>query len=287
MNTMFEQIDIGVSQSLKIKKYQIPNLDIPYHHHPEIELVLVVRSTGKVFVRNTIKPFSPGDLFVFDANVPHLLINDEEFYNNTLNAEFIVIQIHTDLLKNNLLLLPEFNNIKHLLDRASHGIKFTDIRNSEAFNLIRSAYHKDGIYRLIDVIALLENLNSENDFELMDIISSTPQNLEQPERIQKINKFISQNYHEDISLEEVASIASMNKSSFCRYFKKYTRKTFSQYLNELRVDYASKLLIESSFTVTKICYDVGYNHVPYFIKKFTGIKGLSPKQYRTKYRQNV
>ncbi|WP_299212478.1 AraC family transcriptional regulator [uncultured Aquimarina sp.] len=287
MNSMFEQIEIGVSRSLKIRKYQIPNLDIPYHHHPEIELVLVLKSTGKVFVKNTMKSFSPGDLFLFDSNVSHLLINDEEYYNDDLSSEFIVIQMHSDLFKNYLLALPEFRNIERLLYKASGGIKFSDIRNSVAFDCIYTALNYTGFQRTIQILTLLESLWANTTFEIIDKISTIQETINQPSRIQKVNKFISQNYHRDISLEEVANIACMNKSSFCRYFKEHTRKTFSQYLNELRVDYAAKLLAEQSFTVSKICYEVGYNSVPYFIKKFKNITGVSPKQYRMKYGQGV
>lgn len=280
MTPMFEQIEIGSSQSLKIKKYQVRNLDIPYHFHPEIEIVLILKSTGKVFIRNAVTPFVPGDLFIFGPNVPHLLINDKIYYNKTFDVEVIVIQFHHDLFNRHLLILPEFRNIQKLLDQSKAGLKFPNIIKESLHDQLIQLLNHSGISRFATVISILDELQTTLQFELVDKFNPRSIDPKVPERIQKINRFLLQNYNRNISLAEVAEIANMNKSSFCRYFKEHTRKTFSQYLNELRIDYASKLLVEDSFSISRICYEIGYNNLPYFIRQFRRIQGMSPKQYR-------
>jgi len=277
---MYEQIEIGTSQSLKIKKYLIPYIDIPYHHHPEIELVLVIKSSGKVFIRNSQVSFEPGDMFIFGSNAPHLILNDKEYYNKKLESELIVIQFHHELYKNHLLKIPEFINIQKLFEQSTAGIKFSNIFSTKLYHQIEQLIEYSGIERFTQVFSALDKLQNELQYQLIDKFAVAYSDIEAVERIQKINRFLLQNYNRDILLKEVAEIACLNKSSFCRYFKKHFRKTFTQYLNELRIDYASKLLIEGSFPISRIGYEAGYNNLPYFIRQFNKIVGMTPTQYR-------
>ncbi|MEM8908087.1 MAG: AraC family transcriptional regulator, partial [Bacteroidota bacterium] len=138
--------------------------------------------------------------------------------------------------------------------------------------------------RLLAMLHLLDQWSGHQPMELIDKLHPDATPPHTPERIQLVQRFLLQQYHRSITLAEVAELASMNKTSFCRYFKECTRKTFSQYLNELRIDYACKLLLEGTFSVSRIGYEVGYNNVPYFLRQFKKIKGLSPKQYRNQHR---
>ena len=94
--------------------------------------------------------------------------------------------------------------------------------------------------------------------------------------MKRVNKFLLQNYNKEISLELVASIAMMNKTSFCRYFKIQTGKTFSTFINDLRIHYSKKLLIGGTYSIKRIAYEVGYNNPTYFTKLFTLKNAISP-----------
>ncbi|WP_142784097.1 AraC family transcriptional regulator [Changchengzhania lutea] len=286
MNAMFEQIEIGASQSLKIKKYHISNIDIPYHYHPEIEIVLILSSTGKVFVRNSMVVFKPGNLFIFGSNVPHLLINDKIYHNDELEVRLLVIQFHPDLFGNHLFNLPELINVQKLINNSNAGIKLESNKNWSKKNAIVDLLNTNNIERFTKILLMLDRIQRKHKFQFIDKFIECSDSIDIPIRIQNVNRFLLQNYHREISLDEIANIANMNKSSFCRYFKVHTNKTFSEFLNELRVDYASKLLIEGSLSISSIGYEVGYNNLPYFIKRFYKIKGINPKEYRAKYKWN-
>lgn len=289
MNPMFEQVGIGTSQSLKVKQYVLPNLDIPYHHHPEIEIVFVISSSGKVFVKNSVLPFQKGDLFMFGSNVPHLFINDKVYYDEELKTKevkLIVIQFHSELFNDKFLRLPEFKGIEKLIHQSMYGIKYSNIPNSEIHHRALELERARGIDRLVKAISLLELLRADHKFEAIDKFGGNDLELKVNTRMEKINRFLLQNYQRDVSLDEVAGIANMTKSSFCRYFKEHARRTFSEYLNELRIDYACKLLMEGSFSISRISYEVGYNSIPYFIQRFRKIHHISPKEYRMKFSIN-
>ena len=284
MNPILEQIELGISKSLKIKRYAIQHFNFPYHFHPEIEIVLIVSSFGKVFVRNGMTPFSPGDLFIFGSNVPHLFVSDQSFHSSgEKNVEVILIQFSPQITTESLLMLPELKNVSNLLKMSEAGIKFSAPIHKEVDVLMAGLSEQSRFERLIQVMSILNNLECSSQAQLIDRLpDQDSSHLKQPDRIQNVNRFLVQNYNRDITLDEVATLANMNKASFCRYFKTHTFKTFSEYLNELRTDYASKLLIEGSLSISEICYEVGYNNLPYFIKQFKKFYTLSPKQFRIK-----
>lgn len=286
MNAMFEQIEIGASQSIKIKKYHISNIDIPYHYHPEIEIVIILTSTGKLFVRNSMVTFKPGDLFIFGSNVPHLLINDKKYHSEELEVKLLVIQFHPDLFEKHLTNLPELANVQNLITSSNAGIKLEQNENLDKENVIADLLNTNSIERFTKTLLMLDNIQRKHNLLFIDQFVDQKDNADVPVRIQKVNKFLLQNYHREISLDEVSGIANMNKSSFCRYFKTHTNKTFSEFLNELRIEYASKLLIEGSFSISRIGYEVGYNNLPYFIKRFNKVKGMNPKEYRERHKWN-
>ncbi|MEM7552104.1 MAG: AraC family transcriptional regulator [Bacteroidota bacterium] len=284
MKALFEQVEVGLSQSLKVRKYQLKNIDVPYHYHPELELVLIIKSTGKIFVRNSMVSFGPGDLFLFGSNVPHVLISDQKYYEQSLEVELLVIQLHQDL-EQLCLQLPEFHSIKNLLELSGAGLKFAGVGHSELGQQLDRTSDAIGFGRLNEFLKVLNSLSENNTHEFIDRIIADGSAAMAPARLQKVKRYLLENYNQDISLADVANVASMNKASFCRYFKEHTRRTFSEYLNELRIDYASKLLIEGSFSITQICYEAGFNYLPYFIKQFKKIQEVTPSQYRREYMQ--
>ncbi len=279
MKLLFEHIELGVSESVRIKRYCIQSLNVPYHHHPEIEIVLIVKGSGKVFVRSSLSQFQPGDLFIFGPNTPHTFASDEMHSADKQQIELVVIQLHPNFEKH-ILVLPEFNHIEYIFKLSNAGLKIQNIGETNFGMQINRLSSHQGFKRLMLLISFLNEIQRKFKFSFIDRFAYDGSDHVTPERLQKIKKFLSQNFNKDISLEQVAAIANMNKVAFCRYFKEHTRRTFTQYLNEVRVDHASKLLIEGSLPVSTICYEVGYNNLPYFIKQFKKIRGVTPKQYR-------
>ncbi|GAA4272900.1 AraC family transcriptional regulator [Aquimarina gracilis] len=277
MNPIYEKVQVKRTQSIQVKLYQLTHFDIPYHYHPEIEVVYFKKGTGKVFVEHSMTSFEPGSLFIFGPNVPHLFVEDKTIIDQ--NIEILVIQFEFYVLES-CLDLPEFINIKDIVEDAHSGIKFKELLSDEIPSILSDIHNEKGLERFLRLSYMFELLKLNYTYTLINKFGERIEKSNIPGRLRLVNHYILQNYNNEISLERAAKISNMNKASFCRFFKKHTRKSFGQYVNDMRIDYACKLLIEGSLNVSSICYEVGFNSVPYFIKQFKRLKGMTPKKFR-------
>lgn len=282
MKLSIEEIKIDHQKSFKSQRIDIPFFEVPYHYHPEIEFVLFLKGDGKMFVKDTMVPFSKGSLFIIGSNVPHLPISHPRFKNENSDEtiEYIVIQADQSYFEEFLFKLPEISDIKTLIKDSNQGILISNFHKTELFEPLKSLNDLDFFNRLVTFISILNSIKKEHPYKLIDHSNKKNEVMIIDERMKRVNKFLIQNYNKEVSLDEVASIAYMNKASFCRYFKAQTGKTFSTFINDLRIHYSKKLLIEGSYTVKRIAYEVGYNNPTYFIKRFTDKNDVSPKKYR-------
>ena len=286
MNLSIEQIEIDHQKSFRSERIHIPFFDVAYHYHPEIELVLFLRGDGKMFVKDTMVPFSEGTLFIIGSNVPHLPISHPRFKDENSNEtiEYVVIQADQSYFEESLFELPEISDIKALIKDSNQGILISNFHKTNLFEPLKNLNDLDFFDRLMSFISILNKIKKEHSYKLIDHSNKKNEITIIDERMKRVNKFLIQNYNKEVSLDEVAAIAIMNKASFCRYFKAQTGKTFSAYINDLRIHYSKKLLIGGSYTVKRIAYEVGYNNPTYFIKRFTDKNEVSPKKYRELHR---
>ncbi len=261
-------------------------MDYPWHYHPEYEIIFVEKSYGIRLMGNHIGNFNDGDLMFMSPNLPHVWRNDNDFYqgNEDLKVDVYVIHFREDSLKPGFFELPEFAEIKNLFMRGQRGILIKGKGHTQISELIKQVYNTDGIERLILFFRTLKAFAETKDYELL----STPGyvnsvNTTDTERINKVMEHLVNNYSRDIKLEEVADLINMNKTSFCRYFKLRTHKTYSLFLNEIRIVHACKLLVNSKKSISEICYEVGYNNISHFNRQFKQITGATAKGYRKKY----
>ncbi|MEC3908250.1 AraC family transcriptional regulator [Tamlana sp. 2201CG12-4] len=258
-----------------------------WHFHPETELVLIRKSTGTFFIGDQMERFKPGDLFLIGSNIPHLLLNDEEYFDgdSELIAEAWVIHLDKEFMNNNLFDLPETAKLKPFLNDAKLGIKFSKKSALMIKNIFGELFGKPDYEK---IIALLRMFQVLADDKKNYIIMSSPAFSDtyregRHHRMVKVYDYIYGNFRKNIELKELASIANMNNSAFCRYFKKVNKKTVSRYVNELRIGYACKLLQEDVLNISEICYDSGFNNISNFNRQFRNIKNVSPSEYSKKY----
>ncbi len=285
-----EKIPSTPTSSITVKREITPYMDYPWHYHPEYEIIFVEKSYGIRLMGNHIGSFNDGDLMFISPDLPHVWRNDSDFYqgNENLKVDVYVIHFREDSLMPGFFDLPEFVRIKKLFIRGQQGILIKGRDHSKISALIKNVYHADGIERLILFFRTLEAFAETTSYELLSspgYVNSV--NSTDTERINKVMEFLVDNYSRDIKLEEVAGLVNMNKTSFCRYFKSRTHKTYSLFLNEIRVVHACKLLTNNNMTISGICYEVGYNNISHFNRQFKGITGLTAKEYRMKYLGSV
>lgn len=270
------------NSSFMVTHHMVPYFLKIWHYHPELELVLSLKSTGTRFVGDSIKKFEAGDIVLIGKNLPHMWLNDEAYFKtgNDLVAEDVVIHFNKDFLGSGFLEANEMKHLANLLIKSRYGIKFTDppkkvIRSIKKINLLNS-----GFERTLKFIKVLSYLANHNNCELLaseGFISSFKEN--KNESLDKTFEYIFENFAQPISLTDVAKIANMNPSAFSRFFKRVNRKTFSRYLNEVRIGYACKKLIENKSNIASICYESGFNNISNFNRQFRSIKNMSPSEF--------
>jgi|TARA_B110000093_G_C12965537_1_gene409443 AraC-like DNA-binding protein len=271
--------------AISVKKNIYPNFLKLWHYHQELELVAILKSTGTRFIGDSIKKFQPKDVVLIGKNLPHMWLNDLQYFeeNSTLKAEAISIHFKEDFLGDIFLNLPEMKPILQLLKKAEQGIQFKNVPK-KLRQLIEQLNTESGFNKIHQFIAILHELSLYNDYKLL--ASSGYVNSFQQEDSALSNQviaYIFKNFNKEINLKKVAEISKMNTSAFSRSFKRVHCKTFSKYVNEIRIGYACKLLIENDLNISAIAYETGFNNLSNFNRQFKMIKKTSPSAYIKKH----
>jgi AraC-like DNA-binding protein len=281
MKAFFEKIPAIEETSFLARRIVMPYFDAPLHYHPEYELTLIVEGNGKRFVGDSIENFEAGDLVLLGSNLPHFWRSDKTFAENKESfSEAIIIQFSTDFVKDILEKLPECKSIISMLNLSKSGIKF-----SQSFKpILEKIIEEQGIKRLISLIDLLESLSQKTDYQLLasEHFNIKPDDAEN-ERMRKILEFTLDNFQNDISIHAVAEITHLTVPSFCRYFKSRTRKTYVDYLNEIRVSHARKLLINNELGISQVGLECGFQNLSHFHRIFKNQVGVTPLAYRRSF----
>ncbi len=269
-------------RSFAVNHHLYSNFLKVWHYHPEYELLLVVQSTGTRFIGDNIEKFKPGELVLIGKDLPHILLSDEHYYKegHDLKAEALVVHFRDDFAGDRFFHIPEMKAIHAMLERARQGIVFGGIDDKAVAAQLHELLEARGFDRFMRLLALLRQLAVQKDYRLLST-EGFVHSFEQAEKrkLDDVFGFVVANFKRHITLDEVAEIANMNPSAFSRYFKRVNRKTFTQYLNEIRIGYACKLLIDNKHSVTEVCYMAGFNNVSNFNKQFRRITQYSPTEY--------
>ncbi|PJB11254.1 MAG: AraC family transcriptional regulator [Flavobacteriales bacterium CG_4_9_14_3_um_filter_40_17] len=274
-----EKISPPFGSSIMFKQYaeQSQNKDPQWHFHPEVELVCVNGGMGKRLVGSHVSFYRNGDLILIGSNLPHYGFTDRL----TGNESETIIQFREDFLGEGFLTVPEMSGIRKLLERAKMGVVF----HGETKKSVGARIEKLGQYsyfeRLIRLLQIFKELDESDEYTILNaqgfVLEVEPQD---NQRIDMVFGFVRENFSRSITLEEISSLVSMTIPAFCRYFKKITGKTFTQFVNEYRLVHASKLLAEKPSSITEICYESGFNNFSHFNKLFKGFTGRNPSTYR-------
>jgi AraC-like DNA-binding protein len=252
------------------------------HYHPEVEILLVEQGTGIRFVGDSAEPFAPGDLVMIGPNVPHEWCSDKN--SKTKQSEAIYILFNPEILGINFWNLPETKIILKIIQQSERGIKLKGETRDEVALLMKTIDTSYGFSRIKTLLNILELIAFTNEYQYL--ASPNIQNSiddRDTKRLNDVHKYIIENIHQEISLDKAASIANLSKPAFCRYFKKRANKTFIQFLNEIRIGQACRLLVNENFSVAEICFSCGFVNISYFIVQFKKITGYTPLGYRKKF----
>lgn len=272
--------------SFNVRRDLVPHVNNRWHYHNEIELIHFKRGSGTQFIGDSIQRFNPGDTVLVGANLPHYWRFDDIYFEEggDITADVRVAHFSENFMGKQFMELPENHAIKSLLDKARRGIQITGKTSVRVATLLRELLKVDGTQRIILLLEALNLLSMSNEMQILSSVGFR-QDLRESEqdRLNDIYEFSLKNYRRNIQLEEIASVANISPSSFCRYFKSRTKKTYSQFLIEIRVGQACKLLIENNMSVKQLCYKSGFNNFTSFYKYFKHITGKSPLNYQKEF----
>ncbi|MFH5833307.1 AraC family transcriptional regulator [Halalkalibaculum sp. DA384] len=260
------------------------------HHHPELQLIYIIEGTGDLFIGDSISPFNDGSLFLIGANQNHLFKSDPSYFDveNAGKSRSISIFFSDESLGNTFFEINELSTIQGLIKRADRGIQFLPgISTKIGARMIRTR-GQSGFTKFIRILKILQRLAESTNFKyLADISSTNPPSEEDSRRVNSVINYILKHYKEDIKLETIADIAHYSKAAFCKFFKKRTRKTFCEFLNEVRISQACKQLKKTDKNISRVGYECGYNNISHFNRQFKKFTGLTPREYIKKHENSV
>ncbi|QTD37343.1 helix-turn-helix domain-containing protein [Polaribacter batillariae] len=249
------------------------------HQHEEIQISFIVKGEGTLIVGDTITNYETGNILVLGSNLPHVFQSTEKLKEK---SHMITLFFTENSFGSNFFELQELNEIKPFFKQAKHGFKITDDKDiSKLFLELKTA---SKLERLIALLQLLKRVTSLEYESLSSFIYEKKYTAVEGKRMRDVFEFTMRNFTEDISLNEIANVASMTKNAFCKYFKKRTNKSYFRFLNELRIENASKLIVANTdFTLAEIAYNSGFKNISNFNRHFKSIKKMSPSNFRKHY----
>lgn len=286
MKPHFHKVPVKLETSFSIRNDVASNFGTVWHYHPELELHFVKKGEGVRFIGDNISNFSAGDIILLGENLPHTWRCKDQYFqpDSGLNVEASVIHFLPNCLGMDFLNLPEAYQIPKLYEKAKRGLVFKGKTRDKLADLMETALYATNLNRLTILLSILSTLAESDEY---DVITSAhafyPSNQTDTDRINKIYTYTLTNYREEISLGEIAALSHLSITSFCRYFKQMTKKTYYDFLTEIRVSHACRMLIEDNMTVEAICMDCGFNNASNFYRHFKKIIGSTPVEYKRKY----
>ena len=286
MQPLFQKIEANINHSFYVEWMKFDRFTNPLQFHPDIELLFVIKGSGTRFIGNSVDSFGSGELVMIGENVPHVWYSNKKTIKADKNpgSEIIFILFKMEIFGEQFWKLPESQSILKLIKLSQRGIKITGESREEIVVLMKLITKSTGLSRITLLLSILEIITSRKEYQFIasPIVHHTI-NKNDSNRLSKVYKYVNSNYHNEITLENVAQIANLSTTAFCRYFKKSVNKTFVKFLNDIRIAHARRLLTEEDLSIASVCYTCGYSNVSYFIKQFKAITGFTPLNYKKKY----
>ncbi len=290
MKIMHEQIDFPGHSTIKVKWRDIPYFTYPWHFHSQFELVYVIKGAGTRYVADNIQSFCNGDLVLLGTSLPHFWKSDKTINKRSsqYKVKAIIVQFPADFFKEQIANYPEFNSIREMLNLSASGIRFLPPTSDKAGEQLHELLKKKGFKQLSYFLETLQFLSKSKDYKLLASEVNRPDKYQYINaRLVKVMNYLNYHYQKKLVLKEVADIAGFHPSAFCRFFKENTGKSMTDFINEMRVGYACKLLIKGQMSISQICFECGFNNISNFNRTFKKITKRTPSRYRMQFHEKL
>ena len=254
-----------------------------WHYHPELELHYLIRGEGVRFIGDNISNFSDGEIVLLGENLPHKWHCREDDITQD-GVEAIVLHFSSNFMGKDMLSLPEARLLPLLFEKAKRGMVIINGSRDKLIPLIEAVLKAEGLERLIALLSILKVLSETKDYHEVTRKSSFYQsNKYETERLNVVCSYTMANYSQPITLEQIAAISNLTTTSFCRYFKLMTNKTYYDFLTEIRISHACRFLIENKMSVDQIADKCGFYNISNFYRQFKKVIGVTPLTYKREY----
>ncbi|MBR0718737.1 AraC family transcriptional regulator [Bradyrhizobium liaoningense] len=276
----FEQVLTAENETFLWRIDDYPWERAVWNFHPEFEIHLIRKSTGTVFIGDYIGEFSPGHLTIVGSNLPHNWVSHVSA-GEIVKSRDLVVQFDPEKLRKASIHLPEIGALEKFLELALRGILFFGDAARIGANALEAMGDARGLDRLNQFLHLLETLATSDSYRVLSSPGFFPDlNSSALNIMQRCTGYICDHMASDLSLPDVARVAGMTESTFSRFFQKNSGRSFTDYLAELRIGRACRLLAETQQPVSAICYEVGYDNLSNFNRNFLRRRGMTPSRYR-------
>ena len=289
MKLMHEQISFPGQSIVNVKLKNRPHFTYPWHFHSEYEIIYVIDGSGSRFVGDNIESFSSGDLVLLGSNLPHFWKSDESYHHieSNKNVEYVVIHFSNTFFDSAVSEFPEFQLVKDMLQRSSRGMFFSPEISKQAEASVFNIVNSKGLDRVIHTLELLQFLSNTEDYRLLaGELYQFELHKYIDDRFSKVLHYLNSSYLKKVELKEVAAIANLHPSAFCRYFKEKSSKSLSEFVNDLRISYACRLILEGRMSISQICFESGFNNLSNFNRSFKRQTGFTPSAYYHEYNKH-
>ncbi|MCU0339891.1 MAG: AraC family transcriptional regulator [Spirosomaceae bacterium] len=279
MKTQLETLQIAPEHSFKVMHNPRMSDFFFWHFHPEVELVYIENADGTRHVGTHISRYEHSDLVLIGPHVPHLNFD----YGVKTDYEKIVLHVREEFFKESVANIPELSAVLALFDRSRYGVAFDKATQTEVGEWLKHLPFLSHFEQFLQVLKIFQRLAQSTKTTLLHLKPVENQyTKKEQERLRKVYQLIDEQHHRKIEIEEVAQMCHLTKAAFCRYFKKLTRLTFTEFLNHYRVNQAKKLLLQDK-NVTETCFECGFESLSYFNRTFKKITNENPLSFKKRY----
>ena len=287
MKNPVQKSRIPIGKAFVIKELIAPYFDINWHFHTEYQLFVVLKGSGTRFIGDHTKSFREGDMVLTGPNLPHLWKNDKAYHDskNGLQTHGIVVYFPDNFLNESVFNLEEFEGIARMLQLSERGIEVNGETNLRIKKMMNELLQLKGAASLIHLLAILNLMVDNPDCKLIADVGYINTNKEsEKDRMGQVYEYVMQNFQGKVTLEEAAQISNLSVSAFSRYFKSRVNKSFTDFLTEVRISHACKLLHESELNISEISYECGFFTLSNFNKLFKERMRKTPNEYRKEFK---
>ena len=285
MQIAYEKLVVDENSLFHCHEFIQTRFTSPFHQHDEFELIVIVKSHGKLYVGNNVTNFNDGDLFLFAPGLPHCFYNTHG--SETVNelAHAVVVFFRRDFLGNNFFDKTEVSQLNRLIKKSESGLQIFN-PSKALVNRIINLNQKRNLEKLGDFLLILNEMAGKKNSRLLSAGNNlSAVSLSESKVINDVFKYVAENFQKEITFSNAASVANMQKAAFCRYFKRKTKKKFTEFVNETRIMHARKLLAETDKTVIEVAFRCGYENTSYFNRQFKLYGKMSPTDFRDQLKQ--